>query len=149
MAIRIEGKLGRPLSIDSVLVAELESGQPHEVPAASLVPFRFVLKNPTSFPLDLSLYRGVRFAPGFPHRQPLRPIDFPVAPVNLEVLESGETVPVTAYLRTSIHPLDYSLGIRLTRADGSFQPVPLSSPFEVRSWRVELPLDYPFKDPES
>ena len=141
--------MGRPISIDSVLVAELESGQPHEVPAASLVAFRFVLKNPTSFPLDLSLYRGVRFAPGFPHRQPLRPIDFPVAPVNLEVLEPGETVPVTAYLRTSIHPLDYSLGIRLTRADGSFQPVPLSSPFEVRSWRVELPLDYPFKDPES
>lgn len=149
VAIRIEGKMGRPISIDSVLVAELESGQPHEVPAASLVAFRFVLKNPTSFPLDLSLYRGVRFAPGFPHRQPLRPIDFPVAPVNLEVLEPGETVPVTAYLRTSIHPLDYSLGIRLTRADGSFQPVPLSSPFEVRSWRVELPLDYPFKDPES
>ncbi|MCA9781496.1 MAG: hypothetical protein KC800_32485, partial [Candidatus Eremiobacteraeota bacterium] len=144
VAVQLEGRMGRPLSVDSVLTAELEAGQPHEVPAASLVPFRFLLHNPTPVPLDLSVYRGIQFAPEFPNRQPLRPIDFPVAPINQGVLKPGESVSVTAYLRTSIHPLDYTLGIRLTRADGSFQPVPVGSRFEVRSWRVELPLDYPF-----
>jgi hypothetical protein len=147
--VHLQGKKGEPSAIDSVLTALIEEKQPHEVPAASLIPFRVQLHNPTEHDLDLSGYRGVRFAPTYPHRQPLRPIDYPVAPLNLDSLPAQESVTVTAYLRTSIHPLDYLLGIHLTRADGTFQPLPVTQPFGVRSWRVELPLDYPFKDETS
>lgn len=144
--VRLNPETGEPESIESVLVAAIAAPQPHEVPAASLIPVKLRLSNPTDFALDLSVYRGIVFESTYPHREPLRPIDFPVTPLNLSLLRPGATETVTAYLRTGINPLEYDLGIRLTRADGSSQPVPLSASFSVRSWRVELPLDYPYKE---
>jgi hypothetical protein len=149
LSVHLEGRKGIPRSMDSLLTAEVEDTQQHEVPAASLIPFELQLHNPTDSDLDLSVYRGVRFAPSYPHRKPLQPIDYPVTPLNLDMLPAHGSLTIVAYLRTGINPLDYSAGLELTRADGTFRPVPMTEPFLIRSWRVELPLDYPFKDDAS
>ena len=146
LKVHLEGIKGEPRSMDALLTATIEENEQREVPAASLLSMNIQLQNPTDFALDLSVYRGVRFAPTFGVRPPLQPIDFPVAPLNLDVLPARQSVTLVGYLRTDIHPLDYDLRVELTRSDGTSQLVPLTEPFSVRSWRVELPLDYPFKD---
>ncbi len=144
MKVLLSPEKGAPLSIDSPLTADLTPDQSREVPVASLIPITVILTNTTQLELDLSVYKGIRFQPTFLERKPEQPIDQPAAAIHLSKLGPGRSTSVTGYLRTANQPLDYNLEIVLSKADGTFNPVPLKQPFLIRSWRVELPLDQPY-----